>query len=92
MLDEFAEFVQNHQNTRVVTNARRKMIKTTKNFWKLEGVKTRKSKAIQNYYNPFSPSLTQTGHFIILLRLTPDDFTRQGRASGWERVNVASTI
>ena len=25
--------------------------------------------------------------FVILLCLTPDDFTRQWRASGWERVN-----
>ena len=24
--------------------------------------------------------------FVILLCLTPDDFTRQGRAFGWERV------
>ena len=27
--------------------------------------------------------------FIILLCLMPDDYTRQGRASGWERVNWA---
>ena len=25
--------------------------------------------------------------FVILLCLTPDDFTRRWRASGWERVN-----
>ena len=24
----------------------------------------------------------------ILLYLTPDNFTRQGRATGWERVNI----
>ena len=30
--------------------------------------------------------LAKTGPFVILLCLTPDDFTRQGRASGWERV------
>ena len=27
--------------------------------------------------------------FVILLCLTPDEFTREGRASGWERVNLA---
>ena len=27
--------------------------------------------------------------FVILLCLTPDELTRQGRASGWERVNWA---
>ena len=35
----------------------------------------------------------QTGSFNInLLCLTPDNFTRQGRASGWERVNWAYSI
>ena len=38
------------------------------------------------FLNPFSPRLAQTIHFVILLCLTPDDFTRQGKASGWERV------
>ena len=28
--------------------------------------------------------------FVILLCLTPDDVTHQGRASGWERVNWAN--
>ena len=36
-----------------------------------------------------SPRPTKTVLFVILLCLTPDDFTRQRRASGWERVNWA---
>ena len=35
----------------------------------------------------FSPRLAKNGHFVILLCLMPYDFTRQARASGWERVN-----
>ena len=37
--------------------------------------------------NLFSPRTAKTAPFVILLCLTPDNFTRQGRASGWERVN-----
>ena len=37
-------------------------------------------------FNLSSPRLTKTVPFLILLCLTPDDFTRQWRASGWERV------
>ena len=37
--------------------------------------------------NPFSPRPAKTGHFVILLCRTPYNFTRQGRASRWERVN-----
>ena len=40
----------------------------------------------QHNFNPPRPA--KTGPFIILLCLTPDDFTCQGRASGWERVNT----
>ena len=36
--------------------------------------------------NLSSPRLAKTVPFVILLCLTPDDFTRQGRSSGWERV------
>ena len=36
----------------------------------------------------FSPRPAQTVPFVILLRLTPDDFTRQRWASGWEGVNT----
>ena len=36
--------------------------------------------------NPFSPRPAKTVHFVSLLCLTLYDFTRQGRASGWERV------
>ena len=35
----------------------------------------------------FPPKPAKTNSFVILLCLTPDDFTHQGRASGWERVN-----
>ena len=42
-----------------------------------------------SYFNPFSPPRpAKTIHFVILLCLTPYDFTRQGRASGWERINT----
>ena len=37
-------------------------------------------------FNPFSPRLAKTVHFVSLLCLTLYNFTRQGRASGWERV------
>ena len=37
------------------------------------------------YINFFSPRLAKTVSFVILLCLTPDDFTCQERASGWER-------
>ena len=37
-------------------------------------------------FNLSSPRPAKTVPFVILLCLTPDDFTRQGRASGWERV------
>ena len=30
--------------------------------------------------------------FVILLCLTPDDFTHQGTASGWERVKIGKSI
>ena len=36
--------------------------------------------------NVMPPKLAKTNSFVILLCLTPDDFTCQGRASGWERV------
>ena len=36
--------------------------------------------------NHFPPRPTQTIPFVILLWLNPNDFTRQGRASEWERV------
>ena len=42
------------------------------------------------FLNPFPPRAAKSGHFVILLCLTPDDFTRQQRASGWERVNLPS--
>ena len=38
------------------------------------------------FLNPFSPRPAQTVPFVSLLCLTLYDFTRQGRASGWERV------
>ena len=42
--------------------------------------------AIVFSFNPFSRQ-AETVPFVILLRLTPDEFTPQGRASGWVRVN-----
>ena len=41
------------------------------------------------FLNPFPLRPAKTVPFVILLCLTPDDFTYQGRASGWERVNRA---
>ena len=38
-------------------------------------------------FKPSPPSPAKTAPFVILLWLTPDDFTHRGRASGWERVN-----
>ena len=35
---------------------------------------------------PFLSQTVQNWPFVVLLCLTPDDFTRQWRASGWERV------
>ena len=40
------------------------------------------------FINSFSPRLAKTVPFVILLCLTPYDFTCQGRASGWERVKI----
>ena len=37
-------------------------------------------------FNPFPPKAAKSGHFVILPCLTPDDFTRQRRPPGWERV------
>ena len=37
-------------------------------------------------FNPFSPRPAKTVPFVSLLCLTLYDITRQGRASGWERV------
>ena len=42
------------------------------------------------FLNPFSPRPAKTSPFVILLCLTPEDFARQGRAPGWERVNWTS--
>ena len=39
------------------------------------------------YFNYFPSKLAKTVPVVILLCLTPDDFTYQGRASGCERVN-----
>ena len=44
------------------------------------------------FLNPFSPRPAKTVPFVILLCLTPDDFTRQGRASGWERVTTGPRL
>ena len=43
----------------------------------------------RSVFNHFPPRPAKTDLFVILLCLTPDDFNRQGRASGWERVNWA---
>ena len=40
-------------------------------------------------FNPFPPRLAKNGPFVILLCLTPDDFTCQERASGLETVKTA---
>ena len=44
------------------------------------------------FLNTFPPRAAKRGHFVVLLCLTPDDFTRQGerRAPGWGRVNVCN--
>ena len=42
--------------------------------------------------NPFPPRAAKSGHFVILLSLTPDDFTCQRRACGWERVNQSAGV
>ena len=39
------------------------------------------------FINPLLPRPTKTSTFIILLCLTPNHFTCQRRAFGWERVN-----
>ena len=36
--------------------------------------------------NSFPPRLAKTVLIVFLLCVTPDNFTHQGRASGWERV------
>ena len=41
------------------------------------------------FLNPFPPRAAKSGRFVILLCLTPDDFARQKRASGWGRVNTS---
>ena len=46
-------------------------------------MKKRKRKLIGEF---FPPRPAETAPFVILLCLTPNDFTHQGRASGWERV------
>ena len=53
-------------------------------MWTYKGIS---SYNIKPNFNPFSPRPAKTVHFVILLCLTLYDFTRQGRASGWERVN-----
>ena len=40
------------------------------------------------FLNPFSPRPAKTVPFVSLLHLTLYDFTRQGRASGRERVKT----
>ena len=40
---------------------------------------------------PFPPRVAKTSSFVILLCLMSDDFTHQGRASGWERVKGGHT-
>ena len=37
-------------------------------------------------FNPFTPRPAKTDPFSILICLTPDNFTCQWRASGWERL------
>ena len=39
-------------------------------------------------FNFFSSTPAKTIPFVILLCLTADDFTRRGRASGWERIDT----
>ena len=38
--------------------------------------------------NVFSPRLAKTVPFVIFLCITPEDFTRQWRASGWEHLQL----
>ena len=38
--------------------------------------------------NPFPPRLATTVPFVILLCLMPDNFTCQGKFSGWEKVGI----
>ena len=40
------------------------------------------------FLNPFPPRAAKSGHFVILLCLTPDDCTHQRKTSGWEKVNI----
>ena len=49
---------------------------------------------IHTRFNLFSPRPAKTVPFVILRCLTPDDFTRHGRASGWEGwwVNVCPHV
>ena len=35
-----------------------------------------------NNTKPFLPRAAKTGHFVVFLCLTPDDFTHQGRPLG----------
>ena len=37
---------------------------------------------VELHINPFPPRVAKSGHFVILLCLTPDEFTRQTRALG----------
>ena len=39
--------------------------------------------------NPFPLRLVKTGLFINLFCLMPDEFTCQGKVTGWEMVNWA---
>ena len=43
-------------------------------------------------FNPFSTTPAKTGHFSILLCLTADDFSCQGRSSGSKRVKDVQVI
>ena len=44
------------------------------------------------FLNTFPPRAAKSGHFVILLCLTPGNFTHQRRASGWERVKVPGDL
>ena len=50
------------------------------------------SSSLITVVNPFLPRPTQTGPTLLFYYLMPDDFTPQGRASGWERVNLIPDI
>ena len=52
--------------------------------WKLDKLDLKCTTLAQNMKIQYR-FLQFTGPFVILLCLTPDDFTRQGRASWWER-------